>query len=153
MQPRRQERVSLTRRHFFGRVRPHAELYRDRLRFAAAIDAGAFDRRRGVAAPDPRLLGRAALDDFADQHPFLLGELQGLGQIGGDAAAADPQVGVLDLAVLLELAPDLALLASADHAAVADPVPLGLDQDAGPGRRAAAFRLAEGAQARRFAVR
>ena len=70
---------------------------------AAEGDFGAFDRRRGVAAFDPGLVGRAALDDCLDEHAFFDRQVQRLGQFGGDRAAADAEVGVFDFAVGLEL--------------------------------------------------
>ena len=103
---------------------------------AAEPEAGAFDRRRGVAALDARLVGRAALDDFVDEHAFFDRQLQRLGQVGGDAAAADPEVGVLDFAVLLDLLHDFARgvdrhrEADADVAAAAAAgLDLGVDPD------------------------
>ena len=66
---------------------------------AAEADLGAFDRRCGVAAFDPGLVGRAALDDLCDEHAFVDRQVERLGQVRGDRAAADAEVGVLDLAV------------------------------------------------------
>src|ERR1044072_7873228 len=70
---------------------------------AAEPEARPFNRRGGVATLKACLVCRAPLDNFVDEHPFLNRQVQGFGHGGRNAAAANPQIGVLDVAVLLDL--------------------------------------------------
>src|SRR5262249_30557351 len=70
---------------------------------AAEGDFGAADRRLGAAAFDPGLVGGPALDHRLDDHAFCDRQVDRLREVGGDRAAFDPEVGVFDFALGLEL--------------------------------------------------
>src|SRR5690349_23311745 len=97
---------------------------------AAELEGRAFDRRFGRAALDSGLVGRAALDDFGDEHTFAYRQVHGLGERRSDRPALDAEVGVFDLAVLLDFVGHFARGVDRDREADADVAvasPAGLD--------------------------